>query len=115
MLHKHFKGRFHLVSPNLSYNLRGGLLNFLITNGSIFAKGRILYSGITNDTCAETMLQILRPYVPELPKGKGKTGTYYVYIRAVTPWGYDSGLIGEAKTSMVGVPRLEQNWYGDKQ
>lgn len=34
--------------------------------------------------------------------------------RQATPWGYDSGLIGEAKTSMVGVPRLEQNWYGDK-
>lgn len=34
--------------------------------------------------------------------------------REATPWGYDSGLIGEAKTSMVGVPRLEQNWYGDK-
>lgn len=59
----------------------------LITNGSIFSKeGRIVYSGITNDTCAETMLQILRPYIPELPKGKGKTGTYYVYIRAVTPY-----------------------------
>jgi len=63
----------------------------LITNGSIFSKeGRIVYSGITNDTCAETMLQILRPYIPELPKGKGKTGTYYVYIRAVTPyWLFD--------------------------
>ena len=35
--------------------------------------------------------------------------------REATPWGYDSGLIGETKTSMVGVPRLEQNWYGDKQ
>ena len=35
--------------------------------------------------------------------------------REATPWGYDSGLIGEANTSMVGVPRLEQNWYGDKQ
>ena len=46
----------------------------------------ILYSGVTNDTCAETMLEILRPYIPELPKGKGKTGTYYVYIRAVTPY-----------------------------
>lgn len=34
--------------------------------------------------------------------------------RQATPWGYDSGLIGEANTSMVGVPRLEQNWYGDK-
>lgn len=34
--------------------------------------------------------------------------------REATPWGYDSGLIGETKTSMVGVPRLEQNWYGDK-
>ncbi|MGL1831709.1 UNVERIFIED_CONTAM: hypothetical protein GN151_15165 [Acinetobacter sp. HSTU-ASm16] len=34
--------------------------------------------------------------------------------RQATPWGYDTGLIGEAKTSMVGVPRLEQNWYGDK-
>lgn len=34
--------------------------------------------------------------------------------REATPWGYDSGLIGEAKTSMVGVPRLEQNWFGDK-
>ncbi|TCB82314.1 hypothetical protein [Acinetobacter sp. ANC 4173] len=63
----------------------------LITNGSIFSKeGRIVYSGITNDTCAETMLQVLRPYIPELPKGKGKTGTYSVYIRAVTPyWLFD--------------------------
>ncbi|WP_130802876.1 hypothetical protein [Acinetobacter ihumii] len=34
--------------------------------------------------------------------------------REATPWGYDSGLIGEARTIMVGVPRLEQNWYGDK-
>lgn len=34
--------------------------------------------------------------------------------REATPWGYDSDLVGEAKTSMVGVPRLEQNWYGDK-
>ncbi|WP_180036251.1 MULTISPECIES: hypothetical protein [unclassified Acinetobacter] len=40
--------------------------------------------------CAETMLEILRPYIPELPIGKGKTGTYYVYIRAVTPyWLFD--------------------------
>jgi len=63
----------------------------LITNGSIFSKkGRIVYSGITNDTCAETMLQILRPYIPELPKGKGKTGTYYTYIHAITPyWLFD--------------------------
>lgn len=59
----------------------------LITKGSIFSKkGRIVYSGITNDTCAESMLQILRPYIPELPKGKGKTGTYYIYLRAVTPY-----------------------------
>lgn len=36
------------------------------------------------------MRQILRPYIPELPKGKGKTGTYYVYIEAVTPyWLFD--------------------------
>ena len=34
--------------------------------------------------------------------------------REATPWGYDSGLVGDGKTSMVGVPRLEQNWYGDK-
>lgn len=34
--------------------------------------------------------------------------------RQATPWGYDSGLVGDVKTSMVGVPRLEQNWYGDK-
>ena len=34
--------------------------------------------------------------------------------REATPWGYDSGLIGDGKTSMVGVPRLKQNWYGDK-
>lgn len=34
--------------------------------------------------------------------------------REATPWGYDSGLIGEAKTNIVGVPRLQQNWYGDK-
>lgn len=34
--------------------------------------------------------------------------------REATSWGYDSGLIGEARTSMVGAPRLEQNWYGDK-
>ncbi|MFU9046034.1 hypothetical protein ACNAUY_06525 [Acinetobacter tibetensis] len=63
----------------------------LITNGNIFSKkGRIVYSGITNDTCAETMLQILRPYIPELPKGKGKTGTYYTYIHAITPyWLFD--------------------------
>ncbi|WP_111895826.1 hypothetical protein [Acinetobacter sp. MB5] len=63
----------------------------LITNGSIFSKeGRIVYSGITNDTCAETSLQILRPYIPSLPKGKGKTGTYYAYIHAITPyWLFD--------------------------
>lgn len=34
--------------------------------------------------------------------------------RQATPWGYDSGLVGDTKTSMVGVPRLEQNWAGDK-
>lgn len=34
--------------------------------------------------------------------------------RQATPWGYDSGLVGGGKNSMVGVPRLEQNWYGDK-
>ncbi|MEW9149730.1 hypothetical protein AB2762_03080 [Acinetobacter indicus] len=34
--------------------------------------------------------------------------------RQATPWGYDSGLIGDVKTSMVGVPRLEQNWYESK-
>ena len=34
--------------------------------------------------------------------------------REATPWGYDSGLVGDTKTNMVGVPRLEQNWYGDK-
>lgn len=34
--------------------------------------------------------------------------------RESTPWGYDSGLVGDGKTSMVGVPRLKQNWYGDK-
>ena len=34
--------------------------------------------------------------------------------REATPWGYDSGLVGDGKTSMVGVPRLKQNWYGDK-
>lgn len=34
--------------------------------------------------------------------------------RQATPWGYDSGLVGDTKTSLVGVPRLEQNWYGDK-
>lgn len=34
--------------------------------------------------------------------------------RQATPWGYDSGLVGDAKTSMVGVPRLEQNWYEKK-
>lgn len=34
--------------------------------------------------------------------------------REATPWGYDSGLIGEAKTNIVGVPRLQQRWYGDK-
>ena len=37
-----------------------------------------------------------------------------VIKREATPWGYGSGLVGEAKTSMVGVPRLEQNWFGDK-
>ena len=34
--------------------------------------------------------------------------------RQATPWGYDSGLVGDAKTSMVGVPRLQQNWYEKK-
>ena len=34
--------------------------------------------------------------------------------RQATPWGYDSGLVGETKTNMIGVPRLQQNWYGDK-
>lgn len=34
--------------------------------------------------------------------------------RQATPWGYDSGLVGDTKTNMVGVPRLEQNWYGGK-
>lgn len=31
--------------------------------------------------------------------------------REATPWGYDTGLVGYGSTSMVGVPRLEQNWY----
>ena len=34
--------------------------------------------------------------------------------REATPWGYGSDLVANTKTSMVGVPRLEQNWYGDK-
>lgn len=34
--------------------------------------------------------------------------------RQATPWGYESGLVGDAKTSMVGVPRLQQNWYEKK-
>ena len=64
----------------------GFFLSHPVTYNIFSKEGRIVYSGITNDTCAETMLQILRPYIPELPKGKGKTGTYYVYIRAVTPY-----------------------------
>ena len=35
-------------------------------------------------------LKILRPYISDLPKGKGKTGTYHVYLKAVTPyWLFD--------------------------
>lgn len=34
--------------------------------------------------------------------------------RQATSWSYDSGLVGDTKTSIVGVPLLQQNWYGDK-
>ena len=36
------------------------------------------------------MLEILRPYISDLPKGKGKTGTYHIYLKAVIPyWLFD--------------------------
>lgn len=46
------------------------------------------YNGLTNDTCAETALQILRHFIPSLPKGKGLVGGYKVMIfaKAVTPY-----------------------------
>lgn len=48
---------------------------------------KYLYSGITNDTCAETTLEILRPHIPNLPQGRGPTGTKQVYAASViTPY-----------------------------
>lgn len=50
--------------------------------------GKEKYKALTNDTCAETALQILRPFIPNLPKGNGLVGGYKVMIfaKAVTPY-----------------------------
>lgn len=34
--------------------------------------------------------------------------------RKATPWGYGSDLVGDKTTKMVGVPRLQQNWFEPK-
>ena len=54
------------------------------------ADGKLKYNALKNDTCASTALAILRPYFPNLPKGKGPTGTSGTTVNAVTPyWLYD--------------------------
>jgi len=38
------------------------------------AQGKILYNGLVNDTCASTGLENLKPYIPNLPEGRGNVG-----------------------------------------
>ncbi len=54
--------------------------------------GKEKYAAIFNDTCAETVLQILKPFIPSLPEGRGNVGGGGIIIISgvITPyWLFD--------------------------
>ena len=75
---------------NLTKDKALKLINDTNNKREEISDGKLKYNALKNDTCASTALAILRPYLPNLPKGKGPTGTNGIIINAVTPyWLYD--------------------------
>ncbi len=73
--------------------------------------GKEKYKAVTNDTCAETVIQILKPFISTLPKGKGLVGGYklLLFAYAVTPyWLFED--YKEASTSYKIYP-IGQRFY----
>ena len=62
------------------------LINDTNKKRKLVADGELKYNALVNDTCASVALDILRPYLPQLPKGKGPTGTINITFNAVTPY-----------------------------
>lgn len=71
---------------NISKDKAIKLINETNEKRKLIAEGKIIYNAFVNDTCASTALDILRPYIPSLPQGRGKVGIDGIFINAVTPY-----------------------------
>ncbi len=71
---------------NITKDKALNLINDTNQKRQLIADGKLKYNALVNDTCASTALDILRTYLPQLPKGKGPTGTGGITVNAVTPY-----------------------------
>lgn len=66
------------------------LINETVQWRNRIEEGEEKYNALVNDTCAATVVEILRSYLPNLPNGKGSTGAGGFMVNAITPyWLFD--------------------------
>lgn len=99
------------------WNSNGEYVTYVVPKGGIKAWEGPAASQIYNDSAGSIKkinngkdMLVLEGGAPQIVLDPKDLIYANVSKRYATGWGYDSGLIGDSKTSMVGVPTLQNNW-----